>query len=367
MAAELIYLIIGLLIFVISFWMSRKDVTKENPTYIVQFMKENIMNKNVSIQIQYNDEEWVKVNTDTPLPLASTVKIIIAIEYAKEVADGQLNAEELVAFDELTHFYLPKTDGGAHQVWKKQFKGKTHVSLHEVAKGMIMYSSNANTEYLMNRLGLDQINNNLHSLDLQSHEKIYPYVSAMLLPAKLMAEPNRTKKDVMTMLRYMDQETYINEIMKIHQELKTQPLTDTQKKQVLKQLPIDIQRIWSDRFTKASVNDYMSILKKLNNKSYFTEKIHTHLDLIMESLMENPRNQEWLQHAGQKGGSTAFVCTQTFYAKDKQNNIMEFAFFATDLSPLEQAELSKNINGFQREFLKSKSFREYVKSELTDQ
>lgn len=362
-----IVLMIGILIIGIGFWMFQKDISKEHPTYIVQFMKKNLTNKNVSIQIQYNDEEWVKVNEDNPLPLASTVKIIIAIEYAKQVANGQLHADELISFDELTRFYLPKTDGGAHMAWKQLFEGKTHVPLHEVAKGMIMYSSNANTEYLINRLGIEQINNTLYSLNLQHHEEIYPYVSAMVLPAKLMAELNKTKKDVIKELCLMHQETYINEIMNIYEELKSQPLTDTQKDRVLKQLPIDIQRIWSDRFTKASVSDYISILKKLNSKSYFTEQIHTYLDSIMEYLMENPKNQEWLQYAGQKGGSTAFVCTQAFYAKDKQNNTMEFAFFANDLSPLEQAKLTKNINSFQREFLKDKSFREHVKSELTYQ
>ncbi|MDL4839437.1 hypothetical protein [Aquibacillus rhizosphaerae] len=153
--------------------------------------------------------------------------------------------------------------------------------------------------------------------------------------------------------------------MNIYEELKWQLITATQKDKVLKQLPINIQRIWSDRFTKASVNDYMSILKKLNSKSYFTEMVHTYVDSIMEYLMENPKNQEWFQYTGQKGGSTAFVCTQASYAKDKQNNTMEFLFFANDLSPLEQAKLTRNINSFQREFLKDKSFTEYVKSELT--
>lgn len=359
-----ILLVIGILIVGIGFWVFQKVIAKENPAYIVQFMKENLTNKNVSIEIQYNDEEWVKVNADTPLPLASTVKIIIAIEYAKEVANGQLNPEELVSFDELTRFYIPKTDGGAHKEWKKQFEGETDVPLHEIAKGMILYSSNTNTEYLMTRIGIDQINNALHSLNLQHHERIYPYVSAMLLPGKLMTETNRTKKDVMRVLCEMDQATYINEVMNIYEELKSEPLTDVHKKQVLNQFPFDVQRIWSDRLTKASVSDYISILKKLNSKLFFSEKVHTYLDSIMEYLMENPKNKEWLYYAGQKGGSTAFVCTQAFYAKDKQNNKMEFAFFANDLSPLEQVKLTNNLNSFQRDFLKKESFREYVKNEL---
>ncbi|MFB6799772.1 hypothetical protein ACFCVU_00940 [Peribacillus butanolivorans] len=63
----------------IGMWMFKKDINKEDPEYIVQFIKENAENKNVSLSIHLNDEKWVNVNANTVLPLASTVKIIVAI------------------------------------------------------------------------------------------------------------------------------------------------------------------------------------------------------------------------------------------------------------------------------------------------
>ncbi|MFJ7683823.1 hypothetical protein [Peribacillus butanolivorans] len=59
------------LILGIGMWMFKKDINKEDPEYIVQFIKENAENKNVSLFIHLNDEKWVHVNANTLLPLAS--------------------------------------------------------------------------------------------------------------------------------------------------------------------------------------------------------------------------------------------------------------------------------------------------------
>lgn len=147
----------------------QKEVKKDDPEYIVQFMKENKGNKNVSVAIQYNRQSWVEQHTKEPLPLASTVKIIVAIAYAQQAADGHINPQQQVRLRELETFYIPKTDGGAHEAWLAQLNlnGKESVPLSEVAKGMITYSSNANTDYLMHVLGLQTINEVLTQLDVK--------------------------------------------------------------------------------------------------------------------------------------------------------------------------------------------------------
>ncbi|MFP3471532.1 hypothetical protein R0J90_15940, partial [Micrococcus sp. SIMBA_144] len=58
----------------------------------------------------------------------------------------------------------------------------------------------------------------------------------------------------------------------------------------------------------------------------------------MEGIMENPNNQDWLKHAGQKGGSTEFLVTNAAYATDKDGNSTEVAIFTNEL---ERGELEK--------------------------
>ncbi|MFJ8461849.1 serine hydrolase [Lysinibacillus xylanilyticus] len=362
-------LVCGGLVMGIGFWMFKKEINEENPEYIVQFIKENIASENVSLAIHYNNEKWVDVNTNKQFPLGSTVKIIIAIEYAQQAADGRINPQQQVSLKELETFYIPKTDGGAHEAWisaLNQSKNIDSVPLSEVANGMIAYSSNANTEYLMHVLGLQNINEVLKSLDLVDHELLYPSTSATYIPTQLMNEKNITKEETLKAMKNMDMAEYRDRALNIHNNWLKNPLTDEEKKQSLKILNMDIQKVWSDRLVKATTADYISILEKLNSKKYFHEDVHKYLDPVLEQLMQNPKNREWLTHAGQKGGSTAFVLTLAFYAKDKDGNQTEIAFFANNLNMIEQAKLSKNLNGFQLKFLKEEKFRMQLKKELSE-
>ena len=350
-------------------WLFQKNMNKETPEYIVQFIKENAGRENVSVSINYNGQKWVNVNEKKQLPLASTVKIIVAIEYAQQAAEGKINTEQEVSIEELNTFYIPKTDGGGHEAWIAQLsegKETKKVTLSEVANGMITFSSNANTEYLMKVLGLENINHLPKSLGISNHDPLYPIVSVMFVPSHLMHEKNLTKKETLEALKSMDLSEYRKRAIDIHNEWLTNPPTNEEKEQKLKITNMDFQKIWSDRLPGSTTQDYVLLMDKLNSKEHFNENIHKYLDPVMEQLMENPNNRELFVHAGQKGGSTAFILTKAMYATDKDGNKTELAFFSNDLSLLEQAKLSRNINAFQLKFIKDAEFRKYVKEELSN-
>ncbi|QGG53552.1 serine hydrolase [Lysinibacillus pakistanensis] len=361
---------IGIIAIGIVFWIFQKDLNKDNPDYVLQFIKENKDNEQVSLAIHYNQQKWVEMNTKKPLPLASTVKIIVAIEYAQQAAEGRINSQQLVSLEDLQTFYIPKTDGGAHEAWLKQLKQdnkieNNFVSLSEVANGMIAYSSNANTEFLMELLGLENINKVLEQLNLVDHEPLYPIVSSLYIPTQFMKEKGLTKKETLTAMKAMDMTEYRERALSIHEAWLKKPLSNEEKKKSLQTLDMDFQKIWSDRLIRATTADYITILEKLNHKNYFNEDVHKYLDPVMEQLMQNPKNQKWLLHGGQKGGSTAFVLTLAAYTKDKEGNQTEIAFFANNLNRIEQAKLSKNMNSFQLKFLTDEKFRLHVQKELS--
>lgn len=366
----IVCLAFGLLI-VIANWKIQRDIKKSDTDYFVQFIKEHAVDNNVSLSINYNDEKWTEVNSNTLLPLASTVKIIVAIEYAQQAAEGKINAQEEVTLKELDTFYVPKTDGGAHEAWissiKKEHAEVASVPLSKVVEGMIAFSSNANTDYLISKLGLHNINQTIETLDIPNHEPLYPIVSALFIPTQLMKEKHLNKKELLPVMKEMDMSEYRKIAVDIHNQWLNKPITDKEKKQVLKTLNMDIQRIWSDRLPRSTTESYTSIMEKLNNKTYFSKDVYNYLDPVMEQLMQNAANREWLLHAGQKGGSTAFVLTMAMYATDKENNTTELAFFANNLTFIEQAKLSKTMNDFQLKFLNDPAFRAYIKSELSNQ
>ncbi|MGM9957524.1 MAG: serine hydrolase [Peribacillus sp.] len=358
-------LLIPSLVAGIGFWKFMKGRNEATPEYIVQFIKNNISSNDVSLFINHNDETLVEVNSNVKLPLASTVKIIIAIEYAQQAAEGIIDPKQEVKLADLAKLYIPKTDGGAHEAWLSQLgKDSDIVPLREVVDGMIAYSSNANTDYLMNLLGLDRINSVPKSLGITHHEPLYPIYSSLFIPSTLMKEKNLTKKETLQAMINMDAGEYRSRALAINEEWKNNAPTEQEKKEAMKIMSLDFQKVWSDRLSRSTTKDYVSIMKILNNKIDLDQNVHKHLDPVMEQLMKNPNNRKWLLHAGQKGGSTAFVLTKAMYATDKDGNRTELAIFTDNLSPSNQEKLTRSLNDFQLQVLTNPKFRQFIKEEV---
>jgi D-alanyl-D-alanine carboxypeptidase len=316
---------------------------------------------NVAFLLVRNDTILVSHQANKPMPLASTVKIVIAIEYAHQVAIGELQADEQVPLSELEKFFIKGTDGGAHQAWLGSISSDTlseTTSLEQIAKGMIKYSSNANTEYLLARLGLNRVNARIESLGFQHHSNLYYIVSALFVGKELF--PGVTGSKLEKKLRKLPLEKYVAATNLIHKKL----IEDPTYKNEIGDLSIDIQKIWSDRLPAGSPSDYVSMMKKLNDKSYFKAKVYEYLDPVMEQVMENPANQAWLRHSGTKGGSTAFVLTKALYATDKEGNTTEMALFFNEVGFLDMMQLLGGLNMFELQLLSDRLFRKRTEEAL---
>lgn len=93
-------------------------------------------------------------NADEPFPLVSVSKLLIFIEYARRVENGSITLSDTVNRFELNRYELARTDRGAHEEFMAQFPPGTHaINLWDIAAtGMIQYSSNAASDYLLERL-----------------------------------------------------------------------------------------------------------------------------------------------------------------------------------------------------------------------
>jgi len=332
---------------------------KPSENQILDFIKKNP--DKVAIKLVRNDTILAQRNTTKLMPLASTVKILLAIEYAEQSAKGIINPDEEIPLEELDKFYIPNTDGGAHPGWLKSVEDKISddkVAIRDIAKGMIRFSSNANTEWLGKKLGLENINNRLDSLGVTDHSKFYYIVSALFVGKEKF--PESTGEVLEEQLKNLSLEEYIETTNQVHNKL----LIDTTYKKDIGDLDLNIQRIWSDNLPGSTVEEYVGIMKKINSRTYFSARTHEYLNEVMESIMENPANQKWLAHSGMKGGSTAFVLTKALYATDKKGNKTELAYFFNDLGILENQMLQLSMNTFELKILTDKEFRDKVENEL---
>lgn len=338
---------------------------------ILQFMKNN-PNKS-SLYLSYNNKVISDYYSSKSMHLASTSKIIVAITYAKQAAEGKINPKQRIPLTELDKYYIPNLDGGAQPNWMQYIKDKKlvqngTVSLEEVAKGMIVFSSNANTQYLMERLTLGKINQTIQELGLKKHEPIYPIYTSALIPYEVWKTyySNETIQAAMPKIKKKLHGMTLAEYRSWSEKVYKKLMQDKTKKymkeaNIFSWFDAELDRMFTDRFTSSTTNEYVSVIKKLNNRSYYSKKVYTYLIPVMEQMMQNPGNQKSLLHAGTKGGSSAYILTQALYATDKKSNKTEIAIFFNNLTPEENKKLQPHLNQFHTSVLYDAKFREELK------
>lgn len=313
-----------------------------------------------SLYLSSNDTIVAKLNEDKQMPLASTVKILVAIEFARQAAKHDIDENTMVALKDLDKFYLALTDGNAHPDWIAHEKSIGHIIndstiLLNVARGMIQFSSNANTEYLMDLLGLDNIQKVAATLKVEKHSKVYPIVSSLFM----YQNPKKLQEDkVLKGINKLSEEQYCRYIYDIHKALNND--TMLKPKFRLQDLSFKMQKMWSNKLTASTTKEYVKICHALNNRAYYDEETYAILSLVLETLMENPANKKWLRHAGAKGGSTAWVLTKATYATTTENKKIELAYFFNNLDPAENDKLQGWMNDFELNIIANANFRKKV-------
>jgi D-alanyl-D-alanine carboxypeptidase len=326
----------------------------DDPEYVQNYINNNP--ELASMHLSVDGNTIISQEGDVKRPLASTVKTILAIEYANQVVGGDIDPEELIPLAELDKFYLANTDGGAHPAWLEEMSASGQISnnrvpLHEVAKGMIMFSSNANTDFLLEKLGAESINNVLETLELEQHDPVYPLVSALLIPEYLDHEHNGSlsNRELESMLLDINLEEYRELAWEIHYELK-EGEPDFFDGTV--SVPMELQNIWSDRLPNASVEDYAKVLSAISDDTATVPGGEEILRDLMEWPMElHASNREMYKHFGAKGGSTAFVLNQALYVEDHDGKELELIIFTEGFSTIEQMKMSRNMNSYLRKVL----------------
>lgn len=348
------------LLFIISSIFSANAQTPADS--LLNFIKDN--KKRASLYLTQNDTVLAKLNEDKMMPLASTVKILVAIEFAKQVAKNTIEVTELVSLAELERYYIPNTDGDAHPHWVAYERSKGHiikdsVQLFDIARGMIMFSSNANTEFLMELLGLDNIKDNIQLLGLKKHSAVYPLVASLFM---YQNPKGKNEAEVIKGIGKLTEQQYCRYIYDMHKALAYDTILKSKFRP--QDLSMKMQKLWSDKLPASTTKEYVRICSILNNRAFFDEDTYAVLSGVLETVMENPANKTWLKHAGMKGGSTAWVLTKALYATTQKGEKIEMAYFFNNLTINESEMLTGWMNNFELNVLSEPEFRKKISDAL---
>ncbi|MEK5184850.1 serine hydrolase [Solibacillus sp. FSL W7-1324] len=336
---------------------------RDNPNYIIQHLKENP--ESSSFYFAENGEPLITYQSTVIRPLASTVKILIAVEYAMQVDEDKLQKDRKISLNELNRYYFKNTDGGGHEAWLEALKQdggiqNNEVTLHDVAKGMITYSSNANTDYLINLLGVDAINQRKKELGLTQHEDVYPIGSALLIP-DFIQKDGMSEKELIKALQNLSIEEYRKLAQSISLQIKAGEINVSEEK--FDASPA-VQRVWSDRLVGASASDYGKLLTLISNYELPPIAAETIRDVMEWPMQLNEENYKKYTHIGSKGGSTLFVLNNAMYVENLNGDQYEMVILLNDLKFHERFLLSNNRNSFERKLLNDADFRDEVREAL---
>jgi len=341
-------------------WRLRTAHERADGSNVLEFMAANP--RRAALWARRDGDVVADFHAERVMPLASTVKVLIAIEYAQQAASGRLQPDEMVALADLDKYFLPATDGGAQAGWLKFARGSHLITnerarLDDVVRGMLQFSSNANADWLIERLGLDRINATIGRLGLKG-TRLYSFVGSLAVVGAHGEDSPAAWAQAMRALPDAEFERRANEA---HQKLRDDAGGSFKKAFVFPNA--EEQKVWSDRLPAASARSYGELMGKINGRKYFAPKVQQFLDSVLEwPLQASPEARKAYAHLGFKGGSTAWILTQAFYGQAQGGDKVEGAILFNDLTPAESENLQGGLDAFIAGLFRDEALRRKLKA-----
>ncbi|MDQ0815555.1 D-alanyl-D-alanine carboxypeptidase [Bacillus pumilus] len=328
--------------------------TKED---LLTFVAKN--KKDVSVTIIENDDVVLDWNGDQKTPLASTVKLMVLFHFVKSVSSGGIKLDEKVALSDIERFYIDRTDGGAHTYWLEVNDFSEHATLLDIAKGMMQVSSNACTDYLIDRLGLEKINDRMKQAGLTEHDELMP-VTPKLLWSSYVSDHRRDALKQMSGVTDEQYKSLMNEIFNI---MKNDPehkkaLEEKMTKKNL--LSFRIQSLLTQKMTKSTTNQYAQFMKRLHDELLTIEEKSLFSQIVLGETLKTEKDQ----YIWYKGGSTLFVFTAALYRKTDTSSI-SISLFINDTKANHSHWVGEVFNEFMLTVAVDQNFRHRLVQALT--
>lgn len=252
-------------------------------------------------------ERGLHHNPDVPRPLASTIKLLVLAEYARQVEAGQLDPEERVPLDSIGVYHVPLTDGGAHRqalAWLGTGRVRDGaVALDDVARVMIRHSSNAATDYLITRLGRAAVLQSPSRTGADASDAPLPF-SGVFGGANARGVAVAPDEAFARAARYRSDPGY-RRWNRVAQVLNPIRLSYVEQRRNSHSLPA------------GTAADYAGLVARAYQGALVSDSVSAHVAGVLNWPMGYGWSQERFEAYGLKGGSVAGVLTRVAYARPR--------------------------------------------------
>ena len=287
------------------------------------------------------EEQGLYLNADTPMPLASVVKLIHLVAYVEAVSDGRLDPAGWVPVADLEQYFLPGSDLRSHprsleELTTRGLVGQNPpaVPLEEIPWMMMRYSSNAATDYLHMLLGQEVIEETAVRLNLTSQTAPCPFLGQFLLISNhtrtvangsaiqaLIDDPALYGQAVMDLTAaYSSSEQFREDEGRWYRRARRPTWQE--------------QSLFSENLNaQGSARDYASLMATIAQEKigdpYANFLARRYLEWPLEVY---PINQELFHMVGYKNGSLPGILTTVYYASPRdQGGLVVVALFFRNL------------------------------------
>ena len=323
------------------------------------FIKANPLRS--SVYITRNDTVIARLNENKMMPLASTVTILVAVEFAQQSTHEMINENAYVKLEEIEKFYIPFIDSASYNSWLDYAKANKEikdgsVKLVDIARGMILFGCYTNADFLMDLLGFDAVKENIATFKLKQHTAVYPFAGSLFT----YHIPKKSSEDKLlkSLSKYSDKK-YSMEAYYNHLDIK-QDSTFKETFRADKFTP-KLMKMWNDNLPASTAKEYVLMAQALNNREVIDEDAYFPIGEILEIPMEKKEYQRLYKHFGAKTGKTSYIFTRVIYYTEKSGTRIESAIFFNDLAPSEEKRLEDWHPAFEAQYLSDPVFRSKVR------
>lgn len=296
-----------------------------------------------------NEEQVLNVNEHMNRPLASIYKLIILLAYIDQCEKGNIHPNDQIHFNKLKSYWIHWVDS-AFMKWYHAVKDEKKIkndciALKEVVIGMLQYSCNTHTDYLLATLGIDTVNEQLKKYHITNHDPVIPICTSILVSIRDAAIDHTPIS-----LGKIAQESFESMIKGKR--------IDGLDLNLLNDFDYDMQCRWSDLLPHASAHTYVDILKQLHALQKDTKDLQD----VMRWFGQLKTYKGFT--GGMKLGYTPKVFNAALYMQDTSGNEYQLVYFLNHLTTDQRQTFEVASNDFNLKLLKNPAFVDQLKNQV---
>jgi hypothetical protein len=271
----------------------------------------------------------IEHNADVPMPLASTIKIVLLAGYAREVVAGRLDPEQPVPLADWERFYLPATDGNAHPDALADLGIATDesgfaadpsavVPLRSLIWAMIAHSDNAAADWVLERIGREGWEETVRDGGLVGQDTQLPILGQFLAWAN-HERPALSDGEIAAFAG--SPETYAVEAWRLVAAFQDPVWRAAELRWRLE--GHDPSTLWSEArladtlAPRGTARDYARMLAGVVAGTFISPEVSSLMRETLEWPLADPGFAQVFEAFGTKGGSFSRVLTEATYAVPK--------------------------------------------------